>query len=202
MRRDLILFAKPPVAGTVKTRLIPTLGVCRATKLYVELLRRTIDAATQIVDVKKHFHISGSPEHEFFRQFPGWTFNEQVNGDLGGRMRAALNHHADDSTATVLIGGDILDLTVTDLARAFESLERGFDFVLGPSYDGGYWLVGSRSKSQPIFNNIDWSTPRVFSQTRAALIRNRLTYHCLPIRRDLDEAGDISYLNSLSSEFN
>ena len=202
IRRRLILFAKTPIVGQVKTRLIPAIGKHKATEIYTYLLKRTIDIAEQLPAVEKYLFVSDGEgsrfPDQFFDQFSNWSVMPQRGNDIGHRQQNALEETVVAGVATVLIGADIMDCTSADLNNAFQVLEQGFDSVIGPSVDGGYWLVGSGGKSLPIFSDITWSSARVFSQTRARLQRYGLSYHCITERRDLDEISDLKRLNLLA----
>ena len=194
MRRSVIIFAKAPILGQVKTRLIPVIGEHKATELYQYLLKRTIETVELIAGVDKYLYVSGESAYQYFEQFSNWTLVSQRGADIGERQQNALYECLADNSATILIGADIIDICAADIVRAFDALQQGFDAVIGPSADGGYWLIGSSSKPLPIFNDIRWSSARVFSQTRTLMRQHGLSFHCIAIRHDIDEVGDLRYL--------
>ena len=117
-----------------------------------------------------------------------WTLEPQASGDLGERMEryfgATLS--AADSPRTVLIGSDSPDLPLEYAADAFDKL-RSFPVVLGPATDGGYYLIGASQTVPPIFDNIPWSTPEVWTQTISRLTAAQIPYHVLPEWYDVDD---------------
>jgi hypothetical protein len=103
------------------------------------------------------------------------------------------------SSGAVLIGTDSPTLPIEFVAMAFESLAAQEQVVLGPSDDGGYYLIGIRGSIPDIFGNISWSTEKVFSQTVAVLENARVPYTILPKWYDVDDVAD---LRRLSEELN
>lgn len=186
------LFAKSPQAGAVKTRLIPVLGEDGATELYTRLLTRSLKIAGQVSGADKIIFAAGQNDLEYFRARTRWRTVAQCGDNLGQRMAHAFARFSGDNRALILFGADVCDFTPADLSQALQALGAGVDVVLGPSYDGGYWLVASSKPNLPIFTGIDWSTGRVFSQTRQRLIATGLSYFCLPVRHDVDVAADLT----------
>ncbi|MCE9526658.1 MAG: glycosyltransferase [Planctomycetales bacterium] len=123
------------------------------------------------------------------------TLEPQVPGDLGTRMQHYFTSAVaqPESPLTVLIGSDSPDLPLEYLQDAFEKL-REFPIVLGPTTDGGYYLIGISHSVPPIFNNIPWSTPEVWPQTIARLTAAQIPYHVLPEWYDVDDDGGLNTL--------
>ena len=197
-RRRLILFAKAPRPGQVKTRLIGNLGVSASTKLYEQLLNRTIAKVERASLNERVILAAGESDACYFRHLKDWAIAIQQGKDIGQRMATAFRTWSENEVALTLIGADVADFEVADLEQTYRLLESGFDVVLGPSYDGGYWLIASRLAELPVFHGIDWSTGRVFSQTRLRLQRSGLSYSCLPIRHDIDESQDLRFVTELA----
>ncbi len=127
----------------------------------------------------------------------------QRGDDLGERMKNAFKTiFSRGSTRAVLIGSDMPDLPGSSIDEAFTSL-KNHDAVLGPSYDGGYYLIGFRSDSflPEVFDGIAWSTPVVFQQTLAILHGSKYRVHTLQKRRDIDTFDDLKafFYDNLSS---
>lgn len=197
MKNALIIFAKAPLVGHVKTRLAATVGGGMATAIYKKLLNKNLALANQLETVDKILYAFSSDDAEYFKAKLHWPIHIQADGGLGHRMKEAMTPNLHNYASVVLIGVDIADAQIEDLASAFDNLNRGVDLVLGPTYDGGYWLIGSRINNELLFQDIDWGTSRVFSQTRSRLRALGLHYHCLPVRHDIDVENDLVFVNEL-----
>lgn len=190
----LLVFAKAPVPGRVKTRLIPALGPQGAARLYRELLRRTLDFATTEPPCPVELHCAPDPGHGFFhacRRDYGVRLRRQHGGDLGERMHRALAGALRNADSAVLIGGDCVSLDSAQLRWAVDELTRGRDAVLGPTEDGGYWLIGLRRPCATLFRGPVWGTATVLDATRRRLRRAGLDWRELPVGRDLDRPEDL-----------
>ncbi|MFO8013891.1 MAG: TIGR04283 family arsenosugar biosynthesis glycosyltransferase [Phycisphaerae bacterium] len=197
-RRDrLILFGRYPEPGKVKTRLVPALGPAGAADLQRRLTERAL------AEVRRAARQAGASVEVRFaggdrRKMRRWLGDRlrlvpQGPGDLGHRMRRALFAAlADGDRRVVLVGTDVPGMTAEHLGRALEAL-TGHDVVLGPSADGGYWLVGLRRRTD-LFAGIDWGTPRVLDQTlRAARAEGRSVVR-IETLSDLDTPDDLAAL--------
>lgn len=187
----LILFLKFPERGKVKTRLAAVLGDDPAYRLYRCFLA-DIAAMTHHVNAQTIIAYSG-PEGESFANFPDVQCLHQRGHDLGERMHAAfLDVFAQGFERCVLVGSDIPDLPTGMINDAFEIL-RSVDIVLGPSTDGGYYLVGCKSSSlrRSIFSDIPWSTALVFSETRNRITGEGLVSAELQPWSDIDDFDDL-----------
>ena len=193
-RDRLIVFGRYPVPGNTKTRLIPALGPVGAANLQRRLTEKTFLTATQFAARHKTTieccFEGGTPEkvRRWLGAIPILSF--QQAGDLGRRMRSALfDALIEGSRRVVLLGTDIPGVNVEILAQAFAAL-REHDIVLGPSTDGGYWLMGLK-RPIDLFQQIDWSTPMVLDQTLALARRMGLTVHLLKFLSDVDTPEDL-----------
>jgi len=190
----IIVFAKAPVAGQVKTRLCPPLTPDEAASLHGSLV---LDVLERCQSLKEYDRIlAGSPtsHHPFFRametrfKVPVW---DQVGDDLGTRMAAAFKRALDSPyRSAVVIGTDIPGITSTFLKMAGKNLED-YDVVLGPTVDGGYYLIGLRTPMPELFEDIPWSTNRVFALTELKIREMGLKLKVLPMLRDLDTVEDL-----------
>lgn len=192
-RGRLLVFAKAPVPGQVKTRLIPALGATKSAELHTRLCIATLDKAAGLAPVD----LWGSPDtkHAFFsacRATYGVDLRVQRGADLGARMANAMNVALATARYAVLIGTDCPQLTRDDLKEAFQTLDEGCDAVLGPAMDGGYVLIGLARPAPRVFKDIDWGSDRVLAQTRARLAEATLTWRELPPRRDVDRPEDLA----------
>lgn len=192
--RCLLFFVRNPEKGAVKTRLASDLGEEITRNLYRNFI---LDMLTTFQSNRFPLSICVHPEDalgdvkkvlgEDHRYLP------QRGKDLGGRMdycfRQAFSHGFE---RVVAIGSDIPDLPAEIIGEAFASLEV-VDSVVGPSLDGGYYLIGfHRTRFLPeVFSGIQWGTDRVFGQTTDLLKKHALSVHFLPRWRDLDTLEDL-----------
>ena len=194
--KAVIVFLKAPEQGRVKTRLAKKLNKGLVIDLYKAFVIDILDAA----------HPNGTPEIFYYPQHrkkmivdwlgQRYPYTCQAGSDLGERMVSAFEKTFNKGyDKAVLIGTDIPELNVKILKLAFERLAV-HDLVLGPSRDGGYYLIGFNraSYSSQIFNNIAWSTPQVFAQTLDQANQNNLTYFLLPELNDIDTLEDFNGL--------
>ncbi|MCL5668994.1 MAG: TIGR04282 family arsenosugar biosynthesis glycosyltransferase [Gammaproteobacteria bacterium] len=192
----ILIFAKAPVAGEVKTRLIPTLGAQGAARLHEQLARRCIAQASAAALSPVQLWCAPDAAHPFFMQCQkefGVTLHTQQGGDLGARMAHALSTALETASYTIIIGTDCPALTAHDLREALAMLEQGYDAVLGPAEDGGYVLLGLRRVAPQPFENIPWGTEQVLDLTRARLKQLQWRWHELPARRDIDRPQDLEH---------
>ena len=204
----IIIFAREPVPGQVKTRLIPTMGEEKATELYRRLLMRTL---TQYSDDNlssthsKRFSTGLAPVSlcltpesrvEYFQQLPGidsFNISCQKGNELGARMYNALFEALETYERAILIGTDCPFFTVEDAAQAIEALNK-VDMVFAPANDGGYVMVGARRLTRACFTDIDWGTEQVMSQTRERLRSAQTSWFELPQQIDIDNENDLKYI--------
>lgn len=169
--RKVIVFAKAPRAGFAKTRLAPLLGADGAAALHAKLIDRTLETACRagIGDVELH----GDPVSDGALQASGRRHDVrlvgQSEGDLGERMRFALEQALTTCAHAILIGSDCPALTVQHLRLAAAELTNGRDAVFVPVEDGGYALAGLARCDPRLFQGISWSTSAVMDETRARL---------------------------------
>ena len=196
MSTQLGIFAKHWQPGAVKTRLGASIGDAAAAKLHHHFVQTLLH---RFWNVAEHQVLCFTPldSEKSFRELDlrRWTLEPQSTGDLGTRMEyyfsAALSSH--DSPRVILIGSDSPDLPREYLEEALEML-REVPVVLGPTADGGYYLLGLSQKVPPIFEKIPWSTAEVWPHTVARLTAAQIPYHVLPEWYDVD---DDHGLNSL-----
>ncbi|MGD8702658.1 MAG: TIGR04282 family arsenosugar biosynthesis glycosyltransferase [Desulfosarcina sp.] len=194
-KNQLIIFGRYPRVGQVKTRLIPILGPAGAAALQKRLAERTMAAARRLADrtaVWVVFCYDGGSRQRIER----WLglkdigYQPQAAGGLGRRMRHAMQTaFRRGARRVVLVGTDIPDLTDAILSQAFDRL-KACDLVLGPSTDGGYWLVGL-TRPIDIFDSIPWSTSAVLEKTLALARRAGLQTELLDPLTDLDTPDDL-----------
>ena len=194
-----LLFAKYPQPGAVKTRLTPPLSALEACRLYGSFL---LDTAAVLQACKAtHRVVACAPggAAPAFRDLLGhmgdFAYQPQPDGDLGLRMRRLLDWaFLQGADRAVIIGADAPWMSAAVIDQALELL-TDHDIVLGPSMDGGYYLIGLRQSctTRP-FAGIDWGSGAVLRQTIAALGAARLAL--LPAGYDVDTAADAAWLRN------
>ena len=186
----IVIFAKAPVPGRVKTRLIPALGAEGAAELARKMLERTV---VEALATDLPVELCGEPDSaDWFAAQPGLTLTAQGEGSLGERLARASARVLDEDRI-LLIGADCPELERSRLTAATDALEA-HDSVLYPAYDGGYALLGLKRFDRSIFEGIDWSTPVVASQTVARIEALNWSLHVGETLRDVDEPEDLAHL--------
>jgi rSAM/selenodomain-associated transferase 2/rSAM/selenodomain-associated transferase 1 len=193
-RASLVVFAKAPVPGRVKTRLAKDVGSAEAVRIYRTIGRETVDALRHGPwNTRVYVDPPTSEGVDHVRKWlgsRGLSYRRQSEGDLGRRMAAAIHECLDDSPAVVVVGTDTPGLDASCIRSALEALEAT-DVVIGPAEDGGYYLIGMKRPNPSLFRGIPWSTSGVLPQTRAAIRRAGLRLHLLETRRDVDTLPDV-----------
>ncbi len=192
--RCLLFFVKSPEKGKVKTRLAASIGDERALKFYKVFLLNILSNLNKGTFL---FYLCFFPADalDSLRQWLGedYLYTPQQGEDLAERMKNGfMEAYTMGFKRVVLIGSDIPDLPLEFIEEAFTSLKEK-DAVIGPSLDGGYYLIGFKDKtfSSQVFKGIPWSTERVFEQTTKILEREGLTVHFLKPLRDIDKVEDL-----------
>ena len=195
----LIIFAKAPISGRVKTRLIPSLGAKAAMCLHQKLIVHSLVKARQARVGPIDLWCAPSTAHPFFlccqKKFRA-GLHSQPRGDLGRRMAFALRTTLERASSALLIGTDAPSLTEGDLREAAKALARGMDAVVGPAEDGGYVLIGLRRFAPELFRGISWGTGCVLAETYERLHRLGWQWHELPKRWDVDRPEDVERLRT------
>jgi len=191
------VFAKAPIVGHCKTRLIPVLGAAGAAELHARLVHHTLQKVINAQLCPVELWCADDPNHPFYRdcvdRYPIHLKQQQGN-DLGQRMAHALNHALQYGDAALLIGCDCPSLKTTELDQALQALYRDNRCVLVPAHDGGYVLVGLNKPSDEIFTHIEWGSDQVMAQTRARLNAHRYHWLELPPHHDIDHPEDLPHL--------
>lgn len=199
MTISIQVFAKAPVPGQVKTRLVPRLGSQDAAALQAWLIERTLRTATTARLGTVELWCAPDRAHPFFeacaRRY-SLKLADQGKGDLGERMHRALARATRDGGLALLIGCDCPTLTGADLHAALHALEHGADLAFVPAEDGGYVLIGAGRAPVDIFAGVKWGTQRVMAQTRARMRRAGLKWTELAPRWDVDRPEDYDRLVS------
>ena len=205
----VMVFAKAPVAGQAKTRLIPALGAEGAARLAALLLNAALDHAVQADIGPVELCVAPDRLHPAFvaaARRRAVNVTEQGDGDLGDRMARTFERVLAMHDAAVLIGTDAPALDAAQLRAAAVAL-RDHDAVFSPAADGGYALVGLQRPQRGLFAGMHWSHDQVMAQTRERLAALALRHTELPTVHDIDEPRDLihlppGWLQSLSTTSN
>ncbi len=189
----LIVFAKAPQAGRVKTRLVPLLGEQGAARFQARLIERTVELAAHANFRRIELHCTPSVRHPLFRRLAqrhGIALLPQRGADLGERMQRACERALRRARAVVLIGTDCPAMKPADLRAAQRALLGRATVVVAPAEDGGYALLGVRRVSARLFSAIDWGSSAVLGLTRERL--RDLGWHWRELRTlwDVDRPED------------
>ena len=196
----IMLFAREPKLGAVKTRLAARIGAEAALRLYRAMLRRVVETIEQSALAEFQLWAASDREHaEFLALCDFEDIRLQRGEDIGSRMRhAAAAELARESVECVLIvGADCPALTADYLKQALEALAAGVEIVLGPARDGGYVLIGLRRIPAELFDDVEWGGPGVLRQTLARARDLGLRHQLLPPSWDVDDVDDLPLLDKL-----
>jgi rSAM/selenodomain-associated transferase 1 len=190
----LAVFVRLPRAGKVKSRLARSLGAEKATKFYRLCVEQILEEFSRVPGfVEKYAFFSDLNDRNEIERWAGPWFRvlPQVKGDLGARLIQAFRQMFDRGACRVIItASDVPDLTAEIISGAVNAL-AGHDVVLGPSHDGGYYLVGMNRPHEELFHNITWSTERVFRETLKKIEELGLSVGSMPVLHDIDTETDL-----------
>lgn len=188
----VLVFAKAPEPGRVKTRLAADLGEDKAARIYRQMGRQVVD---QLRGGPFRLRVCHTPPHaeSEVREWlgdEGLDFTPQASGDLGRRMHRALETALSEAPRACVVGTDAPDLDQV-LVRNALALLADHDVVFGPARDGGYYLVGLRRPAPELFRHVPWSTDQVLEKSLEAAARAGLSVATLPMLSDVDRLEDL-----------
>jgi rSAM/selenodomain-associated transferase 1 len=198
----LVIFAKAPIPGQVKTRLCPPLTPDEAATLHgsfvLDILERTKTAVAKLkLPLDRYLACTPSATHVFFKimeERQGVKLIDQVGADLGARMNQAFHTlFAQGYRQVVLIGTDVPTLPLSHFTQALLALEN-HDLVLGPALDGGYYLIGLKRMAPELFADMSWSTDQVLGLTQEKAATIGLKASLIQPWRDVDTLADLEAL--------
>jgi rSAM/selenodomain-associated transferase 1 len=193
----LILLAKAPIPGQVKTRLCPPLTGKEAAVLYACLLEDTAAEMARLRRVHRYLFFSPPGSEGFFRRDPFSVFEPlpQSGGNLGERMANAFRTAFERGFArAVLVGADCPVLSASLVRAAFRELSSSAGAVFGPSDDGGFYLIALSSNAPSLFRGVDWGTASVLSEVSLRCRTAGIPYALLPPGFDIDTVDDVTAL--------
>jgi uncharacterized protein len=192
-RAVVIVFARAPLAGGVKTRLAASVGAMAAARLQGRLVREALAGARMARCGPVELHVTR--RHAWFRSLRV-PIRLQHGADLGERMHRALRVALRTHACAILIGADAPALAPADIAQATRWLRGGTQIVLAPAEDGGYALIGARRVTPGVFSAVDWGSAEVLAQTLRNIGRERLRAKLLRTVWDVDRREDLERLRS------
>jgi rSAM/selenodomain-associated transferase 1 len=192
--KALIVFAKDPAKGRVKTRLARSLDDDFATWFYKKCVENLLNELQKLsYDIDVYFFSDKGRLQTNNSEKMNFIYRRQNGNDLGERMKnsfaVVLNG---GSRKVVIIGADIPDISCEIIEEAFKLLDES-DVVLGPSIDGGYYLLGMEEQNNFLFSEIDWGSKKVLTQTLDKLNEKRIKTKILKKLNDVDTKADLEY---------
>lgn len=189
----ILVFAKVPVSGQVKTRLAADIGERAALDVYKGLLESTLVTVVSVKLSPVELWLDTDTQTDWLQglitQYPV-VVRVQSEGDLGARMANAVSETLREADFCVLIGTDCPLIDADYLDNACMALKNGSEIVIGPAEDGGYVLVGMTNDKPELFSSIDWSTAAVMQQTRQIINQQNWHHLELPVLWDIDRLAD------------
>jgi rSAM/selenodomain-associated transferase 1 len=199
----ILVFARAPVVGRVKTRLAARLGYAGAAETHRACILDAISIAASLPGCARRLLVTGDAQDwrkAGLAPGPGWQIEPQRGRDLGERIENAFaESFRRGARKVVAIGTDTPWMGTEPLRTALAWLDAD-DVVLGPSFDGGYYLVGARRMVPEIFHGIAWGTSTVLNATRLALERSATSYRLVAWDFDLDRPADLGRAQALLEE--
>lgn len=190
---ELILFAKQPIAGKVKTRLQPDYSPEQAAQIAEFLIGGTAKLATAHWPSVVYLYGAPNVDHPCFRHLAEkfhLRLVAQANGDLGLKMLTAMQQGIARSGAAAVMGCDVPHCDAAILEHAHEKLARG-ENVLGPTQDGGYYFIGLQDAAAALFEQIEWGGSQVLETTLVRAQQVGITFEMLPKLTDIDTCDDL-----------
>lgn len=189
-RRALIIMAKSPLSENVKTRLAPEYNEEERREIYARLLEGTIGRLREIKGTETMIAFTPQDHKEQFMSY-GLRLFPQIEGSIGQRMSRAIELALGEGYERVaLVGADIPGLTHKVVEKAFEVLERA-DMAMGPSLDGGYYLIAMKRPHPGIFEDIPWSSPDTLARTLQKAVTLGINVELIDNLTDIDTPDDL-----------
>ena len=193
----IVMFSKAAEPGKVKTRLTSHMSDLEAAFFHEAFVLDTLDSLSTLKNSDRYLACHPDKEHNFFKEleesFDIKPFN-QKGEDLGERMENAFCYLREmGHKEIVIIGSDSPTLPVEILDEAFERLKK-CELVIGPSLDGGYYLIGISGNVPDLFSRIEWGTDKVFEETLQKARANNLHFSVLPFWYDIDTIKELRFM--------
>jgi uncharacterized protein len=191
-----------PVAGKAKTRLAEEMGVQKALEFYEQCASHILQEMAHLPSrITKYVFYTGATSSRIKDWVgTGYELRAQTSGDLGGRLADAFTQmFTDGMERAVIMASDVPDITSSLMATSVEALESA-DVVIGPSHDGGYYLIGMSALQVGVFDGIRWGSSHVLRQTMARVDKSGMASRLLPTLIDIDTTDDYDLWCSASEK--
>ena len=188
----MLVFAKTPIVGKVKTRLIPKYGADKALQFYLMMFERLMNESIKSA-VSIEIWCAPTVKHAIFEK---WQKKNQVSlwqqkgADLGERMAYAVDHRLVAAEKVLVVGCDCPEITASLLQRAFKLLDS-YDVVIQPAEDGGYVMIGMNHYYAELFEDIRWGSKWVYTETKKKLDKLGVSWVALEMSWDIDHPEDV-----------
>jgi len=195
-KKLLIVFAKPPVAGFAKTRLIPALGEHGAASLYGRLLKKTLDSVCHNNDWDVQLWLANNLMPDYISELKNKyaiSAKYQQGHDLGERMFHAITNSLRHYKKVALIGTDCPAIDQHLISNTFAMLDE-VDLVFSPAEDGGYVQIAARKIEKAVFDQVEWGSELVLSQTKVNIKQTTLSVAFTKTYWDVDTPQDLKRL--------
>lgn len=194
---SIVMFAKAPDPGKVKTRLTSHMSDIDAASFHEAFVLDTLDILATFNNTEIYLACYPDNKHRFFKEieddFDIKSFTQR-GGDLGERIENAFLYlKGEGHKEIVVLGSDSPTLPVEILNEAFQRLKKN-KLVIGPSLDGGYYLIGISGNVPELFSGIDWGTDKVFDETVKKAKESGLDFSVLPFWYDIDTIKELSFM--------
>ena len=199
MRRTLVIMAKAPIPGQVKTQLCPPLGERSAALLYESFIRDTIEKASSVPDAEVVVAYTPRGTVSYFHETApnADRYLLQKGSGLGERMSSCFERLSDSRRSVVITGADSPTLPARCLELAFDVLDTDrADVVFGPASDGRCYLVGLRAPAPDLFEDVIWTGPNAASSSARRARQMGLRVHMLPEWYDVTRPADLAHLRA------
>lgn len=190
---ELILFAKQPLPGEVKTRLQPEYSAEQSAEIASFLIRATVELAVSAWPGAIYLYVWPNANHPLFHELArefSIHLADQAVGDLGAKMCQALQQGIQRAGCAAILGCDVPHIGWDAIDQANTWLARGRN-VIGPTYDGGYYFIGLHEARPELFENIVWGSQQVLSATMTQATKLGMEFEMLKKMRDIDSASDL-----------
>ena len=192
----ILVFCKAPMAGQVKTRLMPQLNAEQAAEIHMTLTHRILKLLSDAELCPIQLWCSPDSNHPFFRgctdKYP-LTLHKQLGSDLGERMFHAISDALQTSSNVLLIGCDCPTLTIHDFDSAIHALNGNYDAVIAPAEDGGYVMIGLNQSHSDLFLNMTWGNEHVLNSTLKRAEELSLNVYKTGLQWDVDSFDDLQH---------
>ena len=194
--KQLGIFAREPIPGRVKSRLVPPLDQNEACEVYTAFLSDIFARVAKLRGVRHTVFVAGATSQAKALAPEHFAIEQQVEGSLGDRMLVAFERMLTHAGMAAVIGSDSPDIPLAYIKRAFVKLKHR-DVVLGPAVDGGYYLIALKQPHAAVFEQVTWGQATVMNETLDRIESAGLSVGLLPVWYDVDTFESLALLNNV-----